>query len=354
MEAEHWLTQRLYDLNPDEEHFIKESAALRDREQTARERLRRWVTLAAVVAAGVFLILTGLAGLQWWREDQQCEITVLEREKALSRQLAAQALNYLDKQFDLALLLSLESYNIRKSLEARGSLLSGLLHDSHITTFLRGHRYSVMYVAFSLDDKRLFSGSLYGGYSVWDVVTGEQLIHIETGAKNNTAGSVAFSQDGKYVAFSMYDGTIQLWDVTTGQQRGKPLSGHKDHVVNVVFSPDGNMLASGGSDNTLILWNVETGELQRRITPSRKSEMTIDLWNMAEDYHYVGQLSTDYSFNTGDIAFSPDGTMLASTGNDGLDLWDVATKQRIHRWSEKKGILLSGLGQFVSLRMVIY
>jgi hypothetical protein len=90
------------------------------------------------------------------------------RRIALSRQLAAQALNHLDGQLDLALLLSLEAYRTSDHLEARNSLLTGLQYSPHLITFLRGHTDQVMSVAFSPDGQRLASGSWDNTLILWD------------------------------------------------------------------------------------------------------------------------------------------------------------------------------------------
>jgi KaiC/GvpD/RAD55 family RecA-like ATPase len=83
-EAERWLAERAEDLNLDEQKYIRESVALREREQTARQRLRQRITLGLGVGLLIALTLAGLAGVGWRRAEEQ-------RQIALARQLAAQA-----------------------------------------------------------------------------------------------------------------------------------------------------------------------------------------------------------------------------------------------------------------------
>jgi WD40 repeat protein/DNA-binding SARP family transcriptional activator len=79
---------------------------------------------------------------------------------------------------------------------------------------------------------------------------------------------------------------------------------HDPSSVNVSYSPDGALLATGGSIggrsvDTVVLWDARTGEKLRTLSGHH------------EDVSWV--------------AFSPDGTRLASTAPDGTIVWDTAT-----------------------------
>ena len=72
---------------------------------------------------------------------------------------------------------------------------------------------------------------------------------------------LAFSPDGKTLAsvVGSNNRTVRLRDVATGRPIGVPLTGHTDAVDSVAFSPDGKTLASGSWDRTVRLWNVASG-----------------------------------------------------------------------------------------------
>ena len=117
--------------------------------------------------------------------------------------------------------------------------------------------------------------------------------------------SVSFPAEGTMLASGAFDNTIKLWDVAS-RQNIATLEGHRSWVWSVSLSPDGGLLASGSSDGTIKLWDVASRQNIATLTGSDSAPAAI--------------LS---------VAFSPDGTMLA-TGSDGaIKLWDVASRENI-------------------------
>ncbi|MCG3212573.1 MAG: hypothetical protein FOGNACKC_06243 [Anaerolineae bacterium] len=125
--------------------------------------------------------------------------------------------------------------------------------------------------------------------------------------------AVAFSPDGDTLASGGDDHTVRLWSASRGQQL-QTLRGHTAPVQAVAFSPDGALLASGGGDNVVCLWQVAEGRQLRTLRGhSNSSAGMFDL------------LFTDTMAGVRDLAFSPDGTVLASAGSDGtVRLWRIA------------------------------
>ncbi len=120
--------------------------------------------------------------------------------------------------------------------------------------------------------------------------------------------SVVFSPDGARIATGGWDGTVQLWDAATGKQIWST-PGHYDQVSSVAFSADGTRIASGGVDRTVRLWEADTGK---------------PIWDRrVEDRGCVKRAVCD---GVSSVAFSPDGTRIASGGDDTtVRLWDAAT-----------------------------
>lgn len=318
------------------------------------------------------------------RAEQQAQV-------ALSRQLAAQALTRLDREYDLAMLLSMQANQVADTIEARNSLLIGLNRHPQIISFLHGHNDAVFRVAFSPDGKTLATASWDGTVKIWDVTTHQPLVELDTGPNNSVldvafspdgtklaAGisdnrimlwdtdtytspgealvghddavwSVAFSPDSKTLAAGSKDATITLWDVNTGAQLGPPLDDPEDAVLSLAFSPDGQLLASTDESDTIILWDVQTkqplGKLpdthtdtiwravfspDGKILAVASADHTISLWDVTTQQQ-IGSPLTGHTFRVYDVAFSPDGRMLASaSGDDTIRLWDVETGQPLN------------------------
>ena len=94
----------------------------------------------------------------------------------------------------------------------------------------------------------------------------------------------------------------------------RTFAGHADSVRSVAFSRDGKTLASGSFDKTAKLWNVDSGELLGTLRGHGNAHPA------------GGNLRPGINR----VAFTPDGTILATAGLDGtVKLWDVATKKEL-------------------------
>lgn len=169
---------------------------------------------------------------------------------------------------------------------------------------LKGHSRSVTSFAFSGDGTRLVTGSFDGTIKLWDVAAGKELRTFKS--EWCCAYAVAVSPDGKTIAGGGGDNSVKLWDAATGREL-QSIRGVFSSVQSVTFSPDGKTLAARGISRSTSNTDVPYG--------------LIELW----DVQTVSELRTikaDWAFNS-QIAFSPDGTILADAASE--TLWDFQT-----------------------------
>lgn len=119
------------------------------------------------------------------------------------------------------------------------------------------------------------------------------------------------------------------------------LKGHKAPVLGAAFSPDGKRLATVSWDDTLKLWDADTGEeLTSWAVPSSVeaicyhpsgSKLAVSSGSQIVEYEAAtGKplFKTPFGRMRGNLAYSPDGTLLASGSiSKSVDLIDATTGQ---------------------------
>lgn len=189
---------------------------------------------------------------------------------------------------------------------------------------------------------------------LWHTATGG-LAGCTAGSFPGHAEAVAFSADGELIATAGPGGAARLWTATGAAVRGLPVNCHA-----VAFSPDGRLLATAGADGVARLWEVATGLPVRTVTagPARDVAFSPDgtllatagggrpratgvaaagpidnsawLWEVA-----TGTLVRELAGHDGQVqtvAFSPDGSLLVSTGRDrATRVWNLSSARLTSR-----------------------
>ena len=232
-------------------------------------------------------------------------------------------------------------------------------HTGHLLRIISGHTGPVTAVAVSPDGRILASSARFPDNTLrlWNPETGGLL---KTISEHERINAFAFSPEGQTLASVGRDATVQLWDVETGELL-KTFKGNDREFRTVVFSPDGQLLATGGWLSKIHLWNVETGSLLNTFpekygvetlafSPNGQvlasgggfKDPTIRLWHVPtreKRLTLTGHEKNPTTAHTSDIysvAFSPDGTLLATGGIDGLRLWNPTTGQGLVTLTENK------------------
>ncbi|MFY9610837.1 MAG: AAA family ATPase [Blastocatellia bacterium] len=301
-----------------EKEFVKASAEAVDRVQREKEAALYREAKENKAAANRFrmlwavtIVLAGFAIYLLIKTQQSMKAEGRSHQRVLQA-MRLQPLNYVDDQLDLALLLGIEGNRMPDvQPELRRALLSSLITNLELKSLFPGHTAGVRAVAFSSDGKILASGSYDSTIILWAAEEG-LMLHPPLRGHTAPVYRVAFSPDGKTLASASLDRTVRLWEVKTGQLIGKPLS-HNDAVYSVAIEKNGKILASGGKDGTVRLWNIES---QKELGPP-----LIHRHSMGDE-----ERAADAVYN---VAFSPDGNIVASGGFDGrIILWDIKERKQ--------------------------
>jgi WD40 repeat protein/serine/threonine protein kinase len=223
---------------------------------------------------------------------------------------------------------------------------------------LRGHSSVVTGVAFGPDGHFLATSSQDLTLKLWDARTGQEIRTLR--GHLSTVTGVAFSPDGHRLASSgSGDQSARVWDLDApGQPR--TFLGHKTTVWRVAFHPENSLLASGGIafDTTsqageVKVWDLAASRLKwslalpegfRGVVFSPDGRFlaggggpfsfakpvpgVVTVWDAADGREVWSRRGhTDAIWA---IAFSPDGSRLASASQDQtVKIWDARTGQEI-------------------------
>ncbi len=204
---------------------------------------------------------------------------------------------------------------------------------------LEGHTSSILTAAFNPAGTRLITSGYDATIKCWDAGTWQEL-RVMSGANLTGVAAIRYSPDGKTIAAGVGDGRVDFYDAESGSFR-KTLTCDDQGVATLSFSHDGKRLAVAGSGQVVRIWDLETQtEIYQPAAPILcfaaspdgrwlalgKRDGSVDVWDVAAG-RKAGSLKGS-ARRVAEIAFSPDGLLLATAGDTGesaIRVWDVAS-----------------------------
>jgi|GEM_PF-4054344 len=157
------------------------------------------------------------------------------------------------------------------------------------------------------------------------------------GAHSIAVHGVAFNEDGSLAATAGADYAVRIWDMENTAREPITLWGHQDAVFTVAFSQGDKWVASGGYDRAIRLWDVNPAIKRWRASPGK-----VDHSVPGFPEPQTARILQGHGGVVLNLAFSKDGTMLASVSKDeSARIWDVDRSRQVLTLKPHNGRLRS-------------
>jgi WD40 repeat protein len=330
--ARNWLVERGGELSAPEQEFIQAGVALQEKRTTEREaqrqreleaaqklaesegrraeeqaqaaaRLRRRAFLLAG-ASVLAVVLAAIAFLAFRQANQNAETAQAASTQAVGQRAAAETAQALEADQRATAVaegwaratqqaVAEEQARLATSRELAAAAVDNLRVDPERSALLALEALST-------------TDTLEARNALHQALPELRLLHTVRADEMGVLG-VAFSPDGTLLANSGWTYAAKIWDASTYQLLFT-LKTSKQNFQDVDWSPDGKLLATAGITD-VVIWDPATGR---------------ELFTLPGES--IGH-TRGMQLGVGRIDFSPDGTRLAVSNQDGVPkVWDLATR----------------------------
>jgi WD40 repeat protein len=191
-------------------------------------------------------------------------------------------------------------------------------------------------LAFSRDGTILLTGGSYNNVLLWSTRTG-RLVASDSHRNPGSARALAYSPGSGTLALVGASGSVQVWQAPI-----PPFTGSAGGVTGLAIVPRGNTIVSTSGNDTLFLWNRDGSPIAASSLTARPTAVavssngkqlavagagdTVDLRDLP-GLALTGQLHTQRP--TIDVAFSPDGSQVATATRFTVTVWDSGSRKQL-------------------------
>ncbi len=243
--------------------------------------------------------------------------------------------------------------------EHMGAYEDSVINIWYATTFdpivlrLQTNTWFIEGLSWSPDGSKLASGNQNGVVQIWDIETGAESLRFQ--ATTSSVVNLSWSPDISRLATANGDERIKIWNAEDGELLLEICchTFRKFIAGDIAWSNDATLLASVGNDSTVRIWDSSSGVMQRAVCCTDSEWSRAVSWSpdgtklAAASYSSLGAGSvtiweTDTwaqartlegnTMSIMDFDWSPDGTMIVASGNDGrIYFWDVDSGELLRK-----------------------
>ena len=230
-----------------------------------------------------------------------------QQSQLANTRLGDQAVSVAAAQPDLGLLLAAEAITGTVNFEGQSKLLDTLRAQPRLKAYLRGSNSTITQVAFTRPDGNLVSASEDGTVRLWDIklksilqtFTLQGFAQLNSFAYNPASGLLAAAGCANFdFSGRCSKGLIRLTTLDGENAPFVDIPAQTSAITSMAFNAAGTQIVSGNEDGDVFIWNTPALDTtQTEFTPLSS---------------FTGHDGIVYS-----VAFSPRGSLMASTGADG-------------------------------------